>query len=178
MNRYFSFRHENSIYAKRLIRAGVPQESTLSPLLYSVYTNDIPRLQTGVQLALFADDTVLYLRGADNSLYHDFKRPPTLCTPHAPGTMLGDSARAESPRHFLRRDVHLVASIGQLRVDGISCRWTAIDEVLKAPIYCSYGQPPTNMLLRSSSAAANGRRTPMKNGSSGHRKGRSQSVYL
>ncbi|GBP44022.1 Probable RNA-directed DNA polymerase from transposon BS [Eumeta japonica] len=56
-NRHFSFRHEKSISAKRLITAGVPQGSTLSPLLYSAYTNDIPRPQTGVQLALFADDT-------------------------------------------------------------------------------------------------------------------------
>ncbi|GBP24722.1 Probable RNA-directed DNA polymerase from transposon BS [Eumeta japonica] len=52
----------NSTSAKRLIRAGVPQGSTLSSLLYSVYTNDIPCPQIGVQLALFADDTALYLR--------------------------------------------------------------------------------------------------------------------
>ncbi|GBP36323.1 Probable RNA-directed DNA polymerase from transposon X-element [Eumeta japonica] len=36
--------------------------STLSPLLYSAYVNDIPRPKTGVQLALFADDTALFLR--------------------------------------------------------------------------------------------------------------------
>ncbi|GBP04845.1 RNA-directed DNA polymerase from mobile element jockey [Eumeta japonica] len=64
-NRQFSFRHEKSTSAKRLIRAGVPQGSTLSPLLYSAYTNDIPRPQTGVQLALFADDTALYLSGSN-----------------------------------------------------------------------------------------------------------------
>ncbi|GBP34201.1 RNA-directed DNA polymerase from mobile element jockey [Eumeta japonica] len=46
----------------RPIRAGVPQGSTLSPLLYSAYVNDIPRPLTGVQLALFAADTALYLR--------------------------------------------------------------------------------------------------------------------
>ncbi|GBP87638.1 RNA-directed DNA polymerase from mobile element jockey [Eumeta japonica] len=32
-------------------------------LLYSEYTNDIPRLSSDVQIALFADDTALYLRG-------------------------------------------------------------------------------------------------------------------
>ncbi|GBP55228.1 hypothetical protein EVAR_36811_1 [Eumeta japonica] len=32
------------------------------PLLYSMYTNDIPRQSSSVQLALFADDTALYVR--------------------------------------------------------------------------------------------------------------------
>ncbi|GBP61467.1 hypothetical protein EVAR_34703_1 [Eumeta japonica] len=46
----------------RPIRAGVPQSSTLSRLLYSAFVNDILRPSTGVQLALFSDDTALYLR--------------------------------------------------------------------------------------------------------------------
>ncbi|GBP28128.1 hypothetical protein EVAR_76222_1 [Eumeta japonica] len=66
----------------------------------------------------------------------------------APGTALGDSARAVSPRDFLCRDAHLVASIEQSRADGIPCRSAAIDEVLKTPIYWDYGQQPSNMLLR------------------------------
>ncbi|GBP98589.1 Probable RNA-directed DNA polymerase from transposon BS [Eumeta japonica] len=61
-NRHFSFRLDNTYSSMRPIRAGVPQGSTLSPLLYSAYVNDIPRPSTGVQLALFADDTALYLR--------------------------------------------------------------------------------------------------------------------
>ncbi|GBP47635.1 RNA-directed DNA polymerase from mobile element jockey [Eumeta japonica] len=44
------------------MRAGVPQGYTIFPVLYSTYINDIPRLKTGVQLALFADDTALFLR--------------------------------------------------------------------------------------------------------------------
>ncbi|GBO98991.1 Probable RNA-directed DNA polymerase from transposon X-element [Eumeta japonica] len=54
--------HERTHSTRRLIRAGVPQGSALSPLLYSAYTNDIPRLTSGVQLALFADDTALFYR--------------------------------------------------------------------------------------------------------------------
>ncbi|GBP86546.1 Probable RNA-directed DNA polymerase from transposon BS [Eumeta japonica] len=64
-NRNFTFRHENTYSTKRTLKAGVPQGSTLSPLLYSAYVNDIPRPSNGVQLALFADDTALYLRGSN-----------------------------------------------------------------------------------------------------------------
>ncbi|GBP80515.1 RNA-directed DNA polymerase from mobile element jockey [Eumeta japonica] len=55
--------HAGLIY--KLHQLQVPDRSTLSPLLYSAYTNDIPRPQTGVQLALFADDTALYLSGSN-----------------------------------------------------------------------------------------------------------------
>ncbi|GBP82987.1 Probable RNA-directed DNA polymerase from transposon X-element [Eumeta japonica] len=71
-NRHFAFRHEHTISSKKILRAGVPQGSTLSPLLYSAYTNDIPRPKTGVQLALFADDTTLFLRS--DSLNHIIPR--------------------------------------------------------------------------------------------------------
>ncbi|GBP28467.1 Probable RNA-directed DNA polymerase from transposon BS [Eumeta japonica] len=61
-NRHFSFRLDNTYSSMRSIRAGVSLDFTLSPLLYSAYVNDIPRPSTGVQLALFTDDTALYLR--------------------------------------------------------------------------------------------------------------------
>ncbi|GBP87559.1 Probable RNA-directed DNA polymerase from transposon BS [Eumeta japonica] len=61
-NRHFTFRLDNTYSSVRPIRADVPQGSTLSPLLYSAYVNDIPRPKSGVQLALFADDTALFLR--------------------------------------------------------------------------------------------------------------------
>ncbi|GBP15854.1 hypothetical protein EVAR_12455_1 [Eumeta japonica] len=40
------------------------------------------------------------------------------------------------------------SAIGQLRPDGIPCPSPAIDEVLKTPIYFSYGKQPSIMLLR------------------------------
>ncbi|GBP44254.1 Probable RNA-directed DNA polymerase from transposon X-element [Eumeta japonica] len=61
-NRNFTFRHKRTHSTRRLIKAGVPQGSALSPLLHSAYTNDIPRPTSGVQLALFADDTALFFR--------------------------------------------------------------------------------------------------------------------
>ncbi|GBP79128.1 Probable RNA-directed DNA polymerase from transposon BS [Eumeta japonica] len=67
-NRHFTFRHERTHSTRRLIRAGVPQGSTLSPLLYSAYTNDVPRSSSsGDQLALFADDTTLFYGSRNRS---------------------------------------------------------------------------------------------------------------
>lgn len=62
-NRTFRFRHEGTMSSPHLLKAGVPQGSALSPLLYSVYTNDIPIPKNSVQLSLFADDTALYVQG-------------------------------------------------------------------------------------------------------------------
>jgi hypothetical protein len=45
--------------APRIIKAGVPQGSVLSPTLFNMYVNDTPQA-IGVHLALFADDTCLY----------------------------------------------------------------------------------------------------------------------
>lgn len=44
------------------IKAGVPQGSILGPVLYSVFTSDIPPLQEG-ELSLFADDSAIQVRG-------------------------------------------------------------------------------------------------------------------
>ncbi|GBP36140.1 RNA-directed DNA polymerase from mobile element jockey [Eumeta japonica] len=57
--------HERTHSTRRLISAGVPQGSAICPLLYSAYTNDIPRLTSGIQLAIFADDTALFFRSRD-----------------------------------------------------------------------------------------------------------------
>jgi hypothetical protein len=43
----------------RIIKAGVTQDSVLSPTLFNMYINDTPQA-IGVHLALYADDTCLY----------------------------------------------------------------------------------------------------------------------
>ncbi|GBP71639.1 hypothetical protein EVAR_53122_1 [Eumeta japonica] len=60
--------YECAYSTRRLIRAGVPQGSSFSPLLYSAYTNDILRPSSGVQRVLFADNIALYYRNRNKKL--------------------------------------------------------------------------------------------------------------
>ena len=53
--RTFRVRVESSLSSSHPILAGVPQGSTLSPILYSIYTDDLP-VHRDTTLALYADD--------------------------------------------------------------------------------------------------------------------------
>ena len=41
------------------MRAGVAQGGSISPVLYSLYVNDMPSSSRHVQLALYADETAI-----------------------------------------------------------------------------------------------------------------------
>lgn len=45
------------------IPAGVPQGSLLGPILYNIYTSDLPQLPVGGQFFVFADDTSITVKG-------------------------------------------------------------------------------------------------------------------
>jgi len=47
------------------VPCGVPQGSTLGPLLFLLYINDISRVLPGENVKLFADDTNLFISGVD-----------------------------------------------------------------------------------------------------------------
>ncbi|EFA13335.2 putative RNA-directed DNA polymerase from transposon X-element-like Protein [Tribolium castaneum] len=57
-NRTFQVSLKNTLSKKHPIPAGVPQGAVLSPTLFNLYINDIPR-SSNTTLSLFADDTAL-----------------------------------------------------------------------------------------------------------------------
>lgn len=65
--RYFCIKLDGERSSERPLEAGVPQGSLLSPLLYNIYTSDIPRTE-GTTLALFADDTAICATSRDPRL--------------------------------------------------------------------------------------------------------------
>jgi hypothetical protein len=65
-NRKFKVSVEGGKFSTpRVIAAGVPQDSALAPVLYSLYINDTP-IAPGTHLALFADDTYIYVTEKHN----------------------------------------------------------------------------------------------------------------
>lgn len=61
-NRYFRVKHEGEYSDMKQISAGVPQGSVLGPVLYLLYTYDLPKMDN-VKTATFADNTALLAVG-------------------------------------------------------------------------------------------------------------------
>ena len=47
------------------ISCGVPRGSVLGPLLFIIYTNDLPNFLNQIKSILFADDKTIYLSSND-----------------------------------------------------------------------------------------------------------------
>lgn len=63
-DRIFRVRIENEYSSLKNINAGVPQGSILGPMLYLIYTCDLPEMRN-IKVATFADDTSLMATGSN-----------------------------------------------------------------------------------------------------------------
>ena len=55
----------NTSSSARIVQCGVPQGSTLGPLLFLLFINDLCNIHTAFSPFVFADDTTLFQRGND-----------------------------------------------------------------------------------------------------------------
>jgi hypothetical protein len=66
--RTFQTSFQTAMYTRRVMRAGAALGGLLSPVLFSLYVNDIPTQSRHVELAQTADDTALIATSRDPSL--------------------------------------------------------------------------------------------------------------
>uniref|UniRef100_UPI002FDBF464 hypothetical protein n=1 Tax=Streptomyces sp. IBSBF 2390 TaxID=2903533 RepID=UPI002FDBF464 len=71
-DRFFRVKVENEYSTLKEIHAGVPQGSILGPILYLIYTSDLPVMEN-IKVATFADDTALMATGK-NTIYFKVAR--------------------------------------------------------------------------------------------------------
>ncbi len=63
-NRHFLLKYKDEITSLHSISSGVPQGSVLGPLLYLIYTADLP-VTADTEIATFADDTAILTTHVD-----------------------------------------------------------------------------------------------------------------
>ena len=63
--RFYRIKQGDAYSELTKIKAGVPQGSVLSPVLYLLYSSDLPTLENSI-VATFADDTAILVIGSSN----------------------------------------------------------------------------------------------------------------
>lgn len=76
VNRKFRAKIQKTYSTVRTLEAGVPQGSVLSPILYSLFTRDIPKTPKS-QLAVYADDTAILARSKSPALLNRYLQDAT-----------------------------------------------------------------------------------------------------
>ena len=72
-NRFFTVKHNNFYSPYYKLKAGVPQGNDLSPILYNIFTSDLPRTNH-TTLATYADNTAILVSNKDlNIAAHDLQ---------------------------------------------------------------------------------------------------------
>ena len=66
--RFFRIKQGDAYSELKEIKAGVPQGSVLGPIIYLLYTSDLPKLENST-VATFADDTRILRVGNSNEEY-------------------------------------------------------------------------------------------------------------
>ena len=108
------------------INCGVPQGSCLGPLLYSIFTNDLPLCVKNVNTVMYADDTTLYsaavseqvvsdtLSGALTNIYEWIEcNKLVLNISKTKAIVLGS-------RHMLGKNPQLKLSIGNTQIEQVN----------------------------------------------------------
>lgn len=110
--------------AKFNVPAGVPQGSSLSPVLYNIFTSDLTVPDNGTDIALYADDTAIYssakypediIRALQQSLNHMKKYFETW--------KIKINGLKTQAAFFTRRIAHQYLPITDLMFDNNSISW-------------------------------------------------------
>ena len=76
-DRTFQVRVGNALSSNRSITSGVPQGGVLSPILFNIYTCELPKLIRGFGIGckMFADDLKIYGKSDDLSCQQSIQDP-------------------------------------------------------------------------------------------------------
>jgi hypothetical protein len=66
--RTFEAAFQRATSSRRVMRSGVAQNGLISPVLFSLYINDIPSPSHHVELALYADNTAIIATSREQTL--------------------------------------------------------------------------------------------------------------